>query len=64
MPCFICAESTPARCHPWHFLSCRGLWELMEGTGFARGTSSPGLRPELSCLNHKGLWCIAQQQQS
>lgn len=55
-------ESTPDCCRSWHFLSCRGLWRLMEGTGFARGTSSLGLRPELSDLNHKGLWCVAQQK--
>lgn len=34
----------------------------MEGTGFARGTSSLGLHPEFTCLNHKGLWYTAQQK--
>lgn len=34
----------------------------MEGTGFARGTSSLGLHPELSYLNHKELWYVAQQK--
>lgn len=34
----------------------------MEGTGFARGTSSLGLHPELAYLNHKGLWYVAQQK--
>lgn len=34
----------------------------MEGTGFARGTSSLGLHPELTYLNHKGLWYVAQQK--
>lgn len=34
----------------------------MEGTGFARGTCSLGLHPELSRLNHKGLRCVAQQE--
>lgn len=38
------------------------LWELMEGTGFARGTSSLGRHPELTYLNHKGLWYVAQQK--
>lgn len=34
----------------------------MEGTGSARGTGSLGLHPELTYLNHKGLWYVAQQK--